>query len=572
MNRWWITSKVGMAWALVLGVAVSTATANPMDDIWHTRLVNELGADVPTGVGIVVSQVESADGKSNYRTWIEGDEMSGKNIVLESGGSGASNHAGAIATTLFGNRSGIASGVVDVHAWETEHWLGASGTHTATSFLKAGQTSSTGVPKVETADVQNNSWVGSFSSSTSDIDAIRRLDYSINRDNYVSVVGLNNGSSKPIPKLLAHSYNAISVGLTSGGHSQGVTAYDGIGRTKPDLVAPYATTSGATAAVSGVSAILLETAGQTAARNTEVVKAALLAGATKHELADWTRTTTRPLNAVYGAGELNAYRSHQIVAANEQSASANNEVDIVGWDFVANPAASQHTYFFSVDEQMGYLDELSVALTWNRVVTDGISGSGFGSLQSTVADLSLQLFEASNFTLGSSLQLSDSSVDNVEHIYRRRLEPGQYALRVSGAAGTDFALAWLGTDFGLMGDLNLDGIVDNDDVDAFVGGWGAAKAFGTLDTWRRGDMNQDGLTDFADFVLLRGGLNLATGAEVSLASLLSGGESTIPEPRSLITAGIAMLMLLAIRLRTARQAAPTPLPHSARCPRTESPS
>ncbi len=169
-----------------------------------------------------------------------------------------------------------------------------SGTTISTSFLKTGQTSASGVPLIETADVQNNSWIGAFESSSSDTDAIRRLDYTINRDNYVSVVGISNRSSDTIPRLLAHAYNVISVGCTDGNHSRGTTTYDGTGRTKPDLVAPYDTTSGATAAVSGVSAMLVEAAGQTAARNSEVIKAALLAGATKHEFSDWDRTATDP--------------------------------------------------------------------------------------------------------------------------------------------------------------------------------------------------------------------------------------------------------------------------------------
>ncbi len=258
----------------------------------------------------------------------------------------------------------------------------------------------------------------------------------------------------------------------------------------------------------------------------------------------------RPLDEVFGAGELNAYRSYHIVAAPEQAASSTQEVDLVGWDFVENPAASEHLYYFSVDESMDYLDELSVALTWNRVITDGISGSGFGNLQSTVANLSLELFEASEFTLGSSLQLSDSPVDNVEHLYLQHLDPGQYAIRVSGAAGTDFALAWSGTDYGMMGDLNLDGIVDMDDVDAFVAGWGSQQVMGNLDSWRAGDMNQDGITNLTDFILLRSGFNSVMGTEVTVSMLVGGvGSSAIPEPRSLLLAGLMLLPLLALRRR-----------------------
>ncbi len=544
-----------ISFMLVLSlVALPPATADEKQEIWLTRLRNELGAATPDGTGVEVSQVESEDNFGNYSTWAKGDEWDGKEkLIIKSGQTGESNHAGNVGTRIFGSVTGIASGVTKVNAWETNHWLGATPPsqpnpppyphpQLTTSFLK---TSTSSIPLVETADVQNNSWIGAFTSSSNDIDAIRRLDYTINRDDYVSVVGLNNGSSTDIPRLLAHAYNVISVGRTSGGHSQGLTTYDGTGRTKPDLVGPYDTTSGATAAVSGVAAILVETAGQTEARHSETIKAALLAGATKHEFADWDRTTSRPLDEVFGAGELNAYRSYQIVAAPQQEASLTQEVDLIGWDFVANPAANEHTYFFSVDESLDYLDELSVTLTWNRVITDG-SSSGFRNLISTVADLSLELFEASDYTLASSLQLSNSPVDNVEHLYLTHLDPGQYAIRVSGAAGTDFALAWSGTDFGMMGDLNLDGIVDMADVDAFVDGWGAVASTGSLATWRSGDLNQDGSTTLSDFILLRDGLMKATGTEVELASLLATTGSAIPEPSSLFAAAIAAMGLFAL--------------------------
>lgn len=521
--------------------------ASQHDLIWHTRLANELGAALPDGTGVVVSQVEADGSDGDYRTWIDGDERQGKTVTLRSGPSDGSNHAGAIGNIIFGNLSGIASGVTNIQAWEAGHWLGAGDIDQSTSLLKTGLTSHLGVPLVETADVQNNSWIGGLSTSVLTIDAIRRLDYTIERDNYVSVVGLNNGSGTAIPKLLAHAYNVISVGTSHGGHSQGLTTFDGIGRTKPDLVAPYDNTSGATAAVSGVAAILVETAGQTAARNSEVIKAALLAGATKHEFTDWDRSTSRPLDEVYGAGQVNAYRSYHIVASPEQSASSTREVDLVGWDFVASPAEDEHLYFFSVAESMGNLDELSVALTWNRLVTDGLNGDSFGALGSTVADLRLDLFKASNYQLGANLQASDSEKDNVEHLYLNHLDPGQYALRVSGASGTDFALAWSGTEFGMMGDLNLDGIVDNDDVDAFVGGWGGTQAAAGLDTWRTGDMNQDGATNLADFLLVRGRLSPDFGAQVGLATQLAAGSAVVPEPGSLLIATLGALALVTRR-------------------------
>ena len=36
---------------------------------------------------------------------------------------------------------------------------------------------------------------------------------------------------------MCQAYHGLAVGLTSGAHSAGLTAYDGLGRMKPDLVA-----------------------------------------------------------------------------------------------------------------------------------------------------------------------------------------------------------------------------------------------------------------------------------------------------------------------------------------------
>ncbi len=520
---------------LLLFVPAAKLRAQPdlRNELWHTMLANELGAAMPLGTDVTVSQVEAGDGADNYRPLYDG-----KNLTLMSGPTDVSTHAANVARITFGNDSGIAPAVTDINVWHVDHFLGTSESpaSNSTSFLKVGQTNSSGVPRIETADVQNNSWVGTFGQTSVNQEAVRRLDYTINRDNYVSVVGVNNGSVTAVPELLAHAYNVVSVGVSSGNHSQGTTTIDGTGRTKPDIVSPYDTTSGATASVSGVAALLVETAGTTDAQNSEVIKAALLSGATKHDFGGWDRTVTRPLDETFGAGQLNAYRSYHIVAADQQQASDTNEVALIGWDFVESPSTNEYLYFFSVDEDQGKVDELSVTLTWNRVVTDGFSDSRFGNLQSSLANLSLELFEASDFVEGDSLQSSNSSVDNVEHLYLEHLDPGQYAIKVSGAAGTDFALAWSGTDYGVAGDVNLDGLVDDADIDAFVAGWGSHDGQGTLESWRAGDMNQDGQTDLQDFLLLREGFNSNPQVNLDLAQLLSTNVAPVPEPSGVVLA------------------------------------
>ncbi|MCU0716282.1 MAG: PEP-CTERM sorting domain-containing protein, partial [Pirellula sp.] len=62
--------------------------------------------------------------------------------------------------------------------------------------------------------------------------------------------------------------------------------------------------------------------------------------------------------------------------------------------------------------------------------------------QFTVANMSMRLYEANGAALGSMVALSDSPVDNVEHIYLRNLSAGRYALEISSDIATRFGLAW----------------------------------------------------------------------------------------------------------------------------------
>jgi hypothetical protein len=168
-----------------------------------------------------------------------------------------------------------------------------------------------------------------------------------------------------------------------------------------------------------------------------------MAGATKTEFdGAWDRTTTRPLDDVYGAGELNIQRSHHIMMAGEQNASSSSTVPSMGWDFGVT-AASDALYFFDVLPNT-QITELSALLTWNRIVSPG---SSWLSMDTTLANLDLRLYQANNFTLGNLLDQSLSTVDNVEHIYLDDiLNPGRYALEVSSnMLNYEYGLAWHST-------------------------------------------------------------------------------------------------------------------------------
>jgi PEP-CTERM motif len=121
------------------------------------------------------------------------------------------------------------------------------------------------------------------------------------------------------------------------------------------------------------------------------------------------------------------------------------------------------------------------------------------------------------------------------------------------------------TNYSILGDLNLDGIVSGDgngpavtdDVSAFISGWGSSQATGNITSWKKGDLNLDGKVDASDFLLLRTAFNSAgSGASLnSLTTLLGGGNGGVPEPSSVILATIGgALLALFCRRRNALSA------------------
>ena len=110
-----------------------------------------------------------------------------------------------------------------------------------------------------------------------------------------------------------------------------------------------------------------------------------------------------------------------------------------------------------------------------------------------LANLSLELTDLSNNTV---VDFSDSALDNVEHIFLPSLSTGTYQLRVrnSGGGSTDYGLAFGGTVVPavLLGDCNMDGVVDFLDIGPFIG-------FLTSDSYlEEADCNQDGFVSFLD--------------------------------------------------------------------------
>ncbi len=361
----------------------------------------------------------------------------GKTIIVKSGASSNSNHATHVAKNFYGTTSQI-PGTCNVDVYGANDWIG-------TGFLNNGSIFS---PKTETRAVQNHSWAGSTGSTSSDANISCRLDYAIDHDGFVCAVGLYNYDAVYYPnhpQLLCQTYNTISVGRDDGGHTTGLTTLDGSNRMKPDIVAPssapeYAT-SWTTPMVAGAAGLLHAKLSATpysltGADRPRVIKALLLASATKDTVPNWDNSSTSPLDNIYGAGELNTLHAYNALRAGRTTASNNTQYGIRGWAAeTANNSAK--TYYFTIPAGAPFTP-FCASLTWHRSITNIFSWSA------SLANLTLRLHHANAFVTGSEIAASTSSVDNVELVYQSSMPPGQYALVVSKDSGsnTPFALAW----------------------------------------------------------------------------------------------------------------------------------
>ena len=411
------------------------------DVVGFTRLKLLASSDLPSAPSQGFTQVEASTTASPTFTFLPETTntlFSGKTFTNKSAATGTavSFHATHVATNFYGNTTSLVTGNCPIDVYYVDDWLGST-------FLKTGTNS---LPATESRAVENHSWVGSTGSTSYDTEILQRLDYAINHDGFVCVVGSDNNGSTVLPELLSQSYNTISVGRDDGGHSAGFTTVNGNGRIKPDIVAPSANpeyaTSWTTPMVSSAAGLLYAKLAAapyslTGADKPRVIKALLMASATKN--ATWTNTSTRPLDAVYGAGILNINTAYNALRTGRATASNTVATTPRGWAAETVSGNSTKTYYFTVAAGAPSTP-FSAALTWHPVVAK----SGFNNWNSTLANLNLHLYHASGFTLGTLVSESLSTVDNVELVYQSALVPGNYALVVENASATStaYALAW----------------------------------------------------------------------------------------------------------------------------------
>jgi len=402
-----------------------SATADWRTDIGWDTLQLYTGANLPTGNGITLEMTEAG---SNYMPNTAHSAFSGITFTnISNTSSTTSNHATTVGLNYYGSSTSLLTGASIVRVRSADNFIN--------DFL-----GTSGAVGSSSAAVMSHAYVGSANSSQEVAlnKIITRFDYFCKNSGVINVVGMNNGNSTIIPPLFGSSYNSISVGRTDGQHSHEFTPgnYPGPGRQKPEIVsvASVNLTSYATGAVSSAASLLYAKAtlsGNADASHPDTIKACLMAGATKEEFPNWSQAEDQPLDTTYGAGELNIFHSYRIVENTESSPGA---VNFRGWS--RDSAAA--TYSFTTPDYISPMT-ISAALTWQRSVSKSGGGQNTSYLYEALANLDLKLLNQS----GATLQMSNSILDNIEHIWNTQLEPNtQYSLEVTNSANADFSLAW----------------------------------------------------------------------------------------------------------------------------------
>ncbi|MEZ5561713.1 MAG: hypothetical protein R3F27_01995 [Gammaproteobacteria bacterium] len=486
----------------LLALLPTVVMADYRGDIGHTKLQQELGAATPDGTGIRVTQVEGNELVNGQDAWFPDPahtEFVGKTISNASGAASGlySSHATSVGGSFYGNARSIAPGVSNISAFSASDWMGGGALLTVIG-------SGGSRPLSSTSRVANHSYVGSAPGAESYV--LRRVDWLVETDEYLQVVGLGNGAGDSYVAMLGSAYNVIATGRTDGQTRVGSVALDETytaGRTRPDLVDPSDYTSTAAPRIASAVALLVQAGHDNPAwssdpvttsmtnragilvRNaerSEVIKAALMAGADRvtHDStsinllnyrAGSAERTSNGLDRRYGAGQLNVRNSYWILAGGEQgSAEDGNNASHVGsrgfdYDPYFGGAAGSNstaTYPLPVETKPRLL---TAALVWNLDINGG-TANNFNPA-ATLHDLNIEVIDmgaAGTPVVAASL----SAIENTENIWMVVPAGAQYALRVTrtGSFRWDYGLAWQ-----LLDDTDGDGAHDGQDncIDAANG-------------------------------------------------------------------------------------------------------
>jgi len=437
----------------------SNGSAQWLQDTGADELLSYLRvSEIPreTTQGLSVTMVEAPTGNGSYLP--NAASFPNQTFVnVTNTSNGVSGHANTVAGFFYSEGDSYARSIDTVYMYSADDFilnnLGASnfGTNPFLSFA-------TPVPVLPfTTPVASFAWVSTTTGAGAE-ELLHRYDYLAVSSNTLLVAGLNNGSGTSVPSLWGHSYNGLVVGTSLDNHSSGDTSNIfspfGItgGRTKPDLVSTGNLTSWSTGQISSGAIYLYGVADNLGfseiTSNIDLQKAIILAGATKDEFPGWVNHSTDPENETrslderYGAGEMNVLNSQRIIEGGQ--VTEDRKMGYHGWDR-ASVSDNVVEYQLTIPEGVAFA-ELSLVACWNREVIenafDFFGTTNYVYTPQDLADLKLEISDSA----GNAIYVSDSTVDNVEHVFAIDLIPGDYTVSVSNNSGltipTEYGLAW----------------------------------------------------------------------------------------------------------------------------------
>ena len=245
------------------------------------------------------------------------------------------------------------------------------------------------------------------------------------------------------------------------------------------------------------------------------MKAVLLTGG--NHLVGWTNNpitsgvnrgrTNQPIDAVFGVGTANIDRSHRVLTGGQHESNTSpiglTIAPSAGWETTAISNNQSRYIRFNVGT---LASEVSILLTWHQ-----IANAGFGSY--SFADMDLELLKYNSgkptpltgdagldvFAVGNIV--SESEVDNVEHLYIQDLSAGDYVLKIHRLDNTSgsrvFSVGWLFPEqVGVPGDLDGNGVVDVNDLLIIIAAWGVCSGDCPA------DLSGDGVVEVNDILQL----------------------------------------------------------------------
>ncbi|MCX5634131.1 MAG: S8 family serine peptidase [Phycisphaerae bacterium] len=316
----------------------------------------------------------------------------------------------------------------------------------------------------------------------------RGIDRMAEQFGFLVIAAIGNGKdSYDLPLYPAAGSNVLAVGvadstdsLSSFGvpdvnHSTAGPTLDG--RCKPDIVAPgnclvavagtknsyrpsgdYS--SFAAPVVTGVASLLIQKARSEPSlqfavspfTSNCVLKSILMTSAKK--LAGWHKGFPQsdddyeyPLDFSQGAGMVDGFAAYSVLTAGMQQ---DGIVASSGWDTTSIEPnyIAEKAYRFKAD---GFKNPyVSLTLVWNRVYEDEYP---FAPVWQSWADLQLELWVVDANGRGQLVDYSNSSVDNVEHIYTALDPNSEYEFVISNSLVSDlpdrftpYAVSWMVVD------------------------------------------------------------------------------------------------------------------------------